>query len=413
MDHARLVMNGKARRVSAAERRLASLQMQLWGMALPWVFLVSTSLATTPFGNTFIVKRNGTWHCPQFYTRDLMIADEDKGTRHEVPLNRLFAGAEYQANVSRTTAGPRWGDTALSFIAPFGGRDFFYMHCWTGKRLLVALDTGKIEKPGRLANQLADEEWRQALATLTNAVTNLRAGQSVSADQLHAAILIAAARGAKEVRAWLEAIEALDGGSGHLGFISDYSYGPGLGEGFQRRSYVVAQHRRFAQLGLRRLGIRPQGYPAIIFEEARAKASLAPAARAANLASLRQGQYSREVCQLLGPPDYLETAVDDKAGVAPAAWKRKWIDAWRYDFTLQPDCSILIIWKDGGRIERIERVKPGLWHGESLFTTQTGKRVVSADGSVNGIHLYSSAFSGTVEVLVPQSSPSAPTGSRP
>ncbi len=384
-----------------------------WVIVLLWLLAVNTSLATRPFGNTLVVRTNKVWHCPQFYTRDLIILDADRGTRHEVPLERLFPGPDYEANVSQTTAGPLWGDTALSFVASLEGRDFFYMHCWTGKRLLLALDTGKLEDPGRLGARLADEEWRQALATLTNTVAAMRAGQGVGGDQLHAAILIATARGKKEVRLWLEAIEALDTGSGAIGFIPDYSYGRGLGEEFHGRFYHIAEHRRFAQLALRRLGFNPQGYPAIIFEPAKAKVPLPPATRAAKLARLRQGQYSREVCQLLGPPDYLQTAAEEEAGVAPAAWKRKWVDAWRYDFASKPDSSILVIWNDEGRVERVERVTPGLWHGDALFTARAAKPVCSADGSLNGIHLYSPGFSGRVEVLMPETRPATTGGSRP
>lgn len=388
-------------------------RMHLWRVASLWLFVAATASGTTPFGNTFIVKTNGVWHCPRFYTCNLIIADEDNGLRTEVPLKGLFPGAEYDAHVHDTTAGPRWGIASLPFITRQGERDYFYMHCWTGKQLLLALDTAKLARPATLAAQLAEEERKHVLVTLTNAVACLQAGEGVRDEELDGAILIAAARGEKSVKPLLEAIEALGGRFGPLGFIPNYSYGASWSGRFPEQTYRIAQHRRFAQIALRRLGLAPKGYPAVVFDEAKENVVFSPEERAASIPRLRVGQSSREVLKLLGPPDYLETAVENRADKPPVAWHRRWVDAWRYDLASPNDFSVLIIWSDQGRAERIERVTPGLWYGDALFTARMPRPVFGPDGSINGIHLYSREFTGTIGVLTPSRPKDLPQAASP
>ena len=102
---------------------------------------------------------------------------------------------------------------------------------------------------------------------------------------------------------------------------------------------------------------------------------------------------------LLGAPDDIMTAVEDDDTKGYAYLRKKWVNAWRYDFDLPDDFSLIVIWDDQGRVRRIEKITPALWRGDHLFSDKVPKPVFRVDGSVNGIHLYSPHFLGKISVV--------------
>jgi len=129
------------------------------------------------------------------------------------------------------------------------------------------------------------------------------------------------------------------------------------------------------------------------------KASIPPDSRAQSVRHVHVGSTSRHAYDVLGPPDYIMTAEEEDQDRGDAHWWKKWIDAWRYDFGRPHDYSLLLIWDDEGRVRRIERVTPGLWLGDRLFSDQMPRPIFWADGDLNGIHLDSPHFTGKIDVI--------------
>jgi hypothetical protein len=92
--------------------------------------------------------------------------------------------------------------------------------------------------------------------------------------------------------------------------------------------------------------------------------------------------------------------VEEDLSVAYAYRKKKWVNGWRYDFGGKDDFSVILLWDAEGKVERVERIAPGLWRGDELFSDEAAKPVSSIDGSLNAIHLYSDHFRGRITPLL-------------
>ena len=111
-------------------------------------FSALARVATIPFGNTLLAKKDGRWHWPKSpeYTHNLVIVDGGRQVRVLTP-DDLFPGEERSLYVSETTAGPAWGMVSLSYIVTLDKFDYLTMHFWTGKRLLIRLDKRTRSRP--------------------------------------------------------------------------------------------------------------------------------------------------------------------------------------------------------------------------------------------------------------------------
>ena len=366
---------------------------------LTFMLGVALSHGTEQSGNSFIVKTNGTWRADWSYTCDLVILDEDNNNRTVLILSDLYPDQLYKAHVDETTAGPDWGLDSLSFLVNLNSRPHFAMHSWTGHRLLVDLNSACIAEPSKFRKELDTEEERQLTSVITNAAYILsETRKGVPTDKLHGAIVLAARRKLLEVRKYLETIEKHDTWSGPIGWHGNYSYGKGLDEKVRKETYKILENRRFAQLALRRLGLTPLGYSQYVLEKGKESKVIDPTRRRCDALRIKPNSSSQDVYESLGAPDYIMTAVEDDDTKGYAYLKKKWINAWRYDFSSPADFSLIFIWDDNGLVRRIEKVTPALWQGDKLFSDKMPKPVFWADGGMNGIHLYSPEFSGTIDV---------------
>lgn len=373
--------------------RLVSLLLLISCLLFP-----SISRATTPFGNVWIVKEGGIWLCPRMYTCSLIIYDKDKGAEREIDLNDLFPKEDYHKNVSMTTAGPLWGERAFSYILSHNDMDYFCMHCWTGKRILVNLTTGRAEDAESLVDLLDREEKQRTLEFLSEQAKLIAKSEcdKIEEEKLYGAMLIIAINRMTQAKKYLEIIEERSLQNA-FGYHSSNGYAKGLGDDLKRQGYEILEGRRFAQLTLRRLGFQTKGYSQYVFEKDKRETVLLPDIRKNNALALKTNTTSKQVYRLLGAPDYIMnvTAVHK----TNSSMKKGLIDAWRYDFDPPDDFSIIISWDENGRARRIERVAPSLWCGDSLFNNDLQKPVFFADGSLDGAYLYSPHFFGKITVI--------------
>ena len=369
-------------------------------LLLPWLWLPIVILATEPSGHTWLVKEDGKWKYPHEYTCDLIIVDNDKGTRHRLRLTDLFPGEQYRRHVDQTTAGPLWGRRSFYYVLRHNDTDYFCMHCWTGKRLLVNLTRGKVEDPQALVKVLDSEERRKTIELLRESSKLVtRPDKGLEWERVYGAMLLVAQRGMVQAQGALEVMEkhSWQGPSGL--HAPKWGYGKGLGQSIRGQWYAILEGRRFAQLALRRLGLKPKGYSQYVFEKERKKTAIPPDTRKKRSNRIKIGMTSQKVYDVLGAPDYTMTAVEDDDTKHYADLKWKWIAAWRYDFDVPGDFSLILMWDDQGRLCRIEKVSPALWRGDALFSDKMSRPVFRADGDINGIHLYSPHFLGRITVV--------------
>ena len=365
------------------------------------------SYGTDPNFDSQIVKKNGTWDaCDGDYTCDLMIIDEDSNKQKILPLSDLYPGELYKVHVNETTAGPEWGIDSVSFIVNLNSRPYFAMHSWTGHRLLIDLESALIVDPTKFPKELDDEEVKQITKAIMDSAQILSKTQNGPVNNLNGAIVLAAKRNLHNIRKHLEVIEKYASWGGPFGWNDKTVYGKGLNKKVRKGTWQMLECRRFAQLGLRRLGFTPLGYPQYVFEEGKESRAINPADRRHKALAVKTNSPSQTVYESLGTPDYIFNAVEDDDTKPYKYLKKKWVSAWRYDFSSPDDFSLIFIWDDNGLIRRIEKITPALWRGDDLFSAKMPKPVFGADGRVNGIHLYSPYFLGRIDVIEKESSES-------
>ncbi len=354
-------------------------------------FSAQLALATKPFGNTLLAKKDGRWHWPKSpeYTRNLVIVDEGRQVCVLTP-DDLFPGEERSLYVSETTAGPVWGMDSLSYIITLDKSDYLTMHFWTGKRLLIRLDKGTLEAPGAHATALRDADRREIRSILNTSADALSRGGPPDAGT-SGALILAGRYGMADLRGQIRKIERYSY-SGPFAIEMDPPYANGFAEHMREDGPATVDDRPLAHLALRRLGFSPQGYPQIYFEQHKKDDSIAPGDRWLKAAELDARLASEQVYRLIGPPDYIESVAREGGG--------SWNGAWRYDFDGKSDCSLLVAWSEDGTVARVLKVTPALWHGDVLFSERARRPVFQADGSLPGVSLYSKEFLGKIEDFV-------------
>lgn len=384
------------------DRRLLLIGM---GALVALLIVTPFTSATDPFGNTFIVKKDSRWACPRRFTCDLVVVNQDRNTRQRLTLDQMFPGRDQDVHVALTTAGPLWGEASLYYIVRLNEVDYFTMHMWTGKRLLVNLETVAIEDPTPLADSLREADKREIRSTLVAATQALAKGEGFDEEKFQGATILAAKYQMREVRKELEEIDEKGDWHGPTCWHANLPSTKALASGPQSLSFKVLTDRRSAQLCLRRMGFSPQGYPQIVFEGDKQERVIAPEQRVRHSQTLAVGMTVEQVYHLLGSPDYLAASSRTDIGTSSTAGETEWRDGWRYDIDTTPDYSLLIIWNNEAKVDRIEKVTPALWHGDDLFSDEAAKPMFRPDGDVNAIHLYSKTYQGRIEDISQRKAP--------
>jgi hypothetical protein len=362
------------------------------------VLLATTvcTLATEPFGNSSIGKdEQGNWEYPSMFTgADLFIAHGTNWVR--LSLDDIFPGDEYKENVSMTTAGPLWGELAFCYILRHKDADYLSMWCPSGKRVLLNLTDPKVSDPTPVLELIKKEEKKRVESFLAeSAAIASEHDRGLSWEKAYASMLLAVDYGltntVKNIRIFEE-----HSWQGPLCYHQgDYEKSFGLKEDIA--TYNEYDGRRYAHLALRRLGYKPAGFSVKVFDKAKINEMIPPDDRKKASSKIKLGSTAREVYNLVGPPDYMMSTWPDGAPILHKQLEEKWYFAWRYDFDVPDDFSLILIWGEhDGLLDQLVTVTPSLWRGRELFPENEDP--FCCDGDLNGTFLYSSTFKGKKKV---------------
>ena len=352
--------------------------------------------ATEPFGNSSIGKdEHGNWEYPSMFTGYYLFIEH--GTNWiRLSLDEIFPGDEYEDNVSMTTAGPLWGELAFCYILKHNDTDYLSMWCPSGKRVLLNLTDPKVADTKPLLKLLEEEEKKHVESFLAeSAAIASEHSRGLRWEKAYAGMLLAVDYGLTNTVKSLRIFEQHSWQGPMCFHQGDYEKSFGLKE--EIASYNRYDGRRYAQLALRRLGHKPEGYRANVFEKAKINELISPDDRKKALSQIILGSTARAVYDLIGPPDYDISTRPDGAPDVYETLKEKWYFAWRYDSDPPDDVSLILIWgEEDGLLDQVLTVTPSLWRGGELFPKNDDP--FRYDGDMNGTFLYSPQFKGKLRV---------------
>jgi len=354
------------------------------------------AVATEPFGNSSIGKdEQGNWEYPSMFTGAYLFIEH--GTNWvRLSLDDIFPGDEYEENVSMTTAGPLWGELAFCYILRHKDTDYLSMWCPSGKRVLLNLIDPKVADPNPLLELIKREEKKRVESFLAESATIASEhDRGLRWEKAYASMLLAVDYGLTNTVKSLRILEEHSWQGPMCFHQGDYEKSFGLKE--EIAIYKEYGGRRYAQLALRRLGYKPEGYRVKVFDEAKINEGIPPDDRKKASSQIKLGTTAREVYDLVGPPDYMMSTRPNGAPMVHKQLKEKWYFAWRYDFDVPNDYSLILIWgENDGLLHQLLTVTPSLWKGGVLFPK--GEDPFHYDGDLNGTFLYSPKFKGKKKV---------------
>jgi hypothetical protein len=372
------------------------MKQTITSMIIALLATVTCALATEPFGNSSIGKdKQGNWEYPSMFTGSYLYIEH--GTNWaRLSLDEIFPGNEYEENVDMTTAGPLWGELAFCYILKHKDTDYLSMWCASGKRVLLNLTNPKVADPKPLLKLIEEEEKQRVESFLAeSAAIASEHNRGLRWEKAYAGMLLAIDYGLTNTVKSLRVFEE-HSWQGPLCFHQgDYEKTFGLKD--EIATYNEYDGRRYAQLALRRLGYKPAGYRVKVFDKTKINEVIPPDDRKNAASKITLGSTAREVYDLVGPPDYMLSTRPNGAPTVYKQLREKWYFAWRYDFDVPNDHSLILIWgENDGLLDQLLTVTPSLWKGEELFPK--GDDPFFHDGDLNGTYLYSPKFKGKKKV---------------
>lgn len=248
-----------------------------------------------------------------------------------------------------TTAGMSWPQQSLAYFTT--GQRHFVVRAWWGDRLVISLDELRNVDAAELADELRQTESRIVMEGLQHLVARINAGEtpeynSPSSDLLDCSICtLAHLPGLLGLTAAVPLLRVVEGWWGHASTCHS---------SFR---YHTPYCRRLAQNSLRRLGVKPHGFPAHTFTDEESRPPLRQPQPGpidgttihAQLAGIRTGTALAEVYQRLGGPDHIDG------------------NFWQYDVDVDPPYTVLLWLAKDESVERMVRYYPPFWTGPDLF----------------------------------------------
>jgi hypothetical protein len=287
-----------------------------------------------------------------------------------------------------TTAGRSWCQQMLAYFT--ADQRHFVVRAWWGARLVIGLDKLAPVDPHRMADGLHRVESELVLRELRQLVARIERGETpgyndasndVSSCSVDTLAHLPGVLGLAEAVPLLRVLEARKDASG---------------ECWGSFRYHMHSTRQLAQVSLRRLGAKPQGYPVLTFTESEERVPLRTPqpgpvdgpTRHANLSRVRKGTPLAEVYRLLGSPD--------EVGGGRSGF-------WRYDVDADPPYTALLWLGDEEAVARVTRYYPPFWTSPDVFPSREHS-LLGSDGTTVAAYLGeldSGAFVGTrIEVDV-------------
>jgi hypothetical protein len=296
-------------------------------------------------------------HVPHGGNENIHLLDEQGNALNSVSLTSSLPG--FLRFAHWTTAGMSWSQQMLAYFT--ANQRHFVVRAWWGARLVIALDTLRPIDPNGLSDELRATECELVLRRLRTVVSDLENREYMLGDESSTNVLahFPGLLGLAEAVPLLRMLEerVVESGRCHGSF-----------------RYETYRTRQLAQISLRRLGARPQGYPVLTFTESEKRLLLRQPqtgpidgpTRHASLAQIKRSTPLAEVYRLLGAPDEIG--------------RGKGSDFWRYDVDVNLPYTMLLWLAEDDAVARIVKYLPPFWTGPDVFPSREHS-LLGSDGT--------------------------------
>ena len=332
-------------------------------------------LAAQRSGNGWVL----TW-VPQGGNFRIHLLDESGGRLRSLDLASVLP--DFSRFAHWTTAGMLWSEQMLAYIT--ANQRHFVVRAWWGARLVIALDQLAAIDPRELADELRRGESELVLQGLRQLVSRIESGEAPEYNDPSTDVTDCSVGTLAHLPGILGLAEAIP----LLRVLEERQ--DDAGECYSSFHYHMHLTRKLAQVSLRRLGVRPRGYPVLTFAESEKRVPLRTPqpgpvdgpTRHANLLRVRKHVPLAEVYQLLGAPDEIG---------------RKRSNFWRYDVDADPSYTVLLGLGDDETVARIVRYYPPFWSTPDVFPSREHSLLDSDGSTVNAYldELDNGTFVGT------------------
>lgn len=302
---------------------------------------------------TSIFISNSGWTVIRTDFDELVVVDLQGRDRGRINLlEDAFTKEERPKYVHDTTAGPRWSGFSLWYFLDIGKQHFFVVRPWWGRRIIIDIANGKLIKENeKISNAAFAYEKDFVLKELEKGVQTRKEWDKFECcSEAQPVVDAAYLAGRLRVVEAIPSLRALE--TAEFSGMHSSSFG---GEG----TYYVMTVRQIAQLSLRRLGEKPQGFPANVFDfqwyDYKKNRPNAPQSfkglRYANAEKIMKGMKSKQVLELVGNPDFIGS---------------EWVgskvenDRWEYDMDGETPFT-LVVKLSKGWVVGAEKKTPPLW----------------------------------------------------
>jgi hypothetical protein len=259
---------------------------------------------------------------------------------------------------SFSTAGLMWGSSYCHFyFVQHDGAPYFCMRAWWDNRLVLDLDAGKqVQADPDLEARLVDAEKTFVLKTLEGTKNWVwKPGERWGMKLVEnpdcptvweglRAIHMAGRMKLREAVPMLQDLEGCQGSYSSTSSHSDYEAAPGEITPHNYRSLTI---RQLSQLSLRRIGMRPAGYQAIMLSRRGEGYFLPedplPFRRETRVSEIRLGHTPEQVVEKIGGPDFIRR------------------NCWVYDIDDATPFTLHVFW-DAEGVSKMEERTPPHWH---------------------------------------------------
>ena len=341
------------------------------------------ALATEQFPPTVLREdADGIWKLGGEYLGGfrIFIVDAKNQTRLDLWIEHALPEADYDKYVHQTTAGPKWEDYALHYFVPISERPHFCVRTWWGRRILLDLAAAKHVSDEEAQETLRTAEERIVMERLRDGVAMMKGKHFKYLHQVNETLAAIHWAGQMKMQRAVPLLQQLEESDyvGTCSFVPMFDLKPGE---INPSSHCVYEIRRMVQLSLRRMGVKPAGYPATTIrtqaendeDQTEALPKKRHESRLDSADRVKKDMQPLEVLSMLGAPDYVDR------------WDRGAV-AWRYDMDAKPSFSLLVVIQQ--KVENIETWKPALWHGNDLIPASVEKHVFDADGSIINVEAF-------------------------
>lgn len=265
-------------------------------------------------------------------------------------LEDMLTKQENESFVEETSAGPMWGGLSRWYFVQADSRELFIIRPWWGRRLLIDVATGQIQRETEAITKAALQAEKDYVMKILQNVVEGKIERCKCCDGPHNAAMAAYLAGVLKINEAIPGLRKLESdasvGSATIGGFDEIPEGQ-----IDPHCYSTYSTRQSIHVALRRLGEKPGPFPCTQFmthhkEYKQRKPYVRKPLdgnRHTNAAKLANGMSPEQVIDLLDCPD----AIPQRT--------------WQYDIDADEPYTLSITWNDDRKIQKIETIRPALW----------------------------------------------------